>query len=114
MATRNTKEDELAAFGSADEFERYENDDIQGKFDEDREIEIGGDYCDGGCSNDGFVDGEGDACHEDSDCDGGSGDGVMTVMMEMAVMAVMLAMVVMAAMMEMAVMAVMMEMAGWQ
>ncbi|KAL5457727.1 hypothetical protein EMCRGX_G035016 [Ephydatia muelleri] len=57
---------------SAEEFERYENDDIQDKFDEDGEIESGSDCCDGGCSND---EGNGDACHEDSDCDVGDGDG---------------------------------------
>ena len=72
MATRNMREDELVAFGSAEEFERYENDDIQDKFDEDGEIESGSDWCDGGCSND---EGDGDACHEDSDCDVGDGDG---------------------------------------
>ena len=72
MATRNMREDELVAFGSAEEFERYENDDIQDKFDEDGEIESGNDWCDGGCSND---EGNGDACHEDSDCDVGDGDG---------------------------------------
>ena len=72
MATRNMREDELVAFSSAEEFERYENDDIQDKFDEDGEIESGSDCCDGGCSND---EGNGDACHEDSDCDVGDGDG---------------------------------------
>eukprot|EP00731_Ephydatia_muelleri_P019226 Em0012g51a len=72
MATRNMREDELVAFGSAEEFERYENDDIQDKFDEDGEIESSSDRCDGGCSND---EGNGDACHEDSDCDVGDGDG---------------------------------------
>ena len=72
MATRNMREDELVAFGSAEEFERYENDDIQDKFDEDGEIECGSDWCDGGCSND---EGNGDACHEDSDCDVSDGDG---------------------------------------
>ena len=69
------REDELVAFGSAEEFERYENDDIQDKFDEDGEIESGSDCCDGGCSND---EGNGDACHEDSDCDVGDGDGSTT------------------------------------
>ncbi|KAL5514928.1 hypothetical protein EMCRGX_G000012 [Ephydatia muelleri] len=72
IQTRNMREDELVAFGSVEEFERYENDDIQDKFDEDREIESGSDCCDGGCSND---EGNGDACHEDSDCDVGDGDG---------------------------------------
>eukprot|EP00731_Ephydatia_muelleri_P027611 Em0019g484a len=66
------REDELVVFGSVEEFERYENDDIQDKFDEDREIESGSDCCDGGCSND---EGNGDACHEDSNCDVGDGDG---------------------------------------
>ena len=90
MATRNTKEDELVAFGPADEFERYEKDDIQGKFDEDRELEIaGGDCCDGGCSNDGFVEGESDACHETVIAMMEVEMVVMTVMMEMVVMAMM-------------------------
>ena len=80
MNTRNMREDELVAFGSAEEFERYENDDIQDKFDEDGEIESGSDWCDGGCSND---EGDGDACHEDV-----MEMVVMTVIMEMALMKV--------------------------
>ena len=82
MATRNMREDELIAFGSAEEFKRYKNDDIQDKFDEDGEIESGSDCCDGGCSND---EGNGDACHEDMLV---MEMVVMTVIMEMALMKV--------------------------
>ena len=82
MNTRNMREDELVAFGSAEEFERYENDDIQDKFDEDGEIESGSDWCDGGCSND---EGDGDACHEDMLV---MEMVVMTGIMEMALMKV--------------------------